>query len=137
MDIDGSTAYICECGAYQVTQVDLKSGTKKRVAGMDDNSGCAYGDGHVYAIEEGAHGELVKINVDSGEKTTLIEGLQGPMGVAVDLSEGFVYAGERRLNQVQRVPINGGQAEVFIDSLLSNIVMAIVPSSSPIVTAIV
>lgn len=133
MDIDGNTAYVCECGERQVTRVDLVSGTKVRVAGMNDNSGCAVGGGYVYAIEEGSRGELVKISVKSGETSTLISGLRGPMGVAVDVSEGFVYAGERSSNQVRRVAISGGDSEVFISSLNSNIGMTIVPSSSALV----
>lgn len=129
MAVDGTIAYVCESGAGQVTKVDLQTGLKERVAAMRDNSGCAVSGGHVFAIEEGSVGQLVKISITSGAKTVLIESLSAPMGVAVDESEGFVYAGERAKNQVQRVPIVGGNAEVFIGSLNSNIGMAIVPST--------
>ena len=58
------------------------------------------------------------------------EDFPGPgKAVAVDVDEGFVYAGERSTNRVRRVPIAGGTSEVFIDSLNSNIGMTIIPSS--------
>jgi len=136
MDVDGSNAYICEWGEHQLTRVDLESGQKVRVAGLESPSGCAVGGGYAYAIEQGDPGELVKISLSSGAKTTLINDLHGPMGVAVDVSAGVVYAGERGANQVRRVPIAGGASDVLIKSLNSNIGIAMCSSSHSIPTLV-
>lgn len=122
MAVEGGYAYVCEWGTHQLTKVDLKSGVKVSVAKLNSPSGCAVGGGYAYAVEQGSHGSLVQITLKSGAKKTLAENLRGPMGVAVDKE--YVYVGERSINQVQRIRLSDGKAEVFAKQLNSPIGLA-------------
>ena len=52
--------------------------------------------------------------------------LAGPMGVAVDVVAGYVYVEERHKNQVRRVRLSDGVAEVFASGLNSPIGLGVV-----------
>ena len=130
--IEGAHAYVCECpaGAAALTQVSLVNGTKTQIAPLNSPSGCAVGGGFAYVVEQGStDGQLMQIELHTGAKTTLLAKLQGPMGVALDLTRpcpepvnltspqcGSVYVAPRHLNEVLRVDLPQGSWEVFADS---------------------
>lgn len=134
--IEGDDAYVCECpaGAASLTRVDLRNGTKARVASLDSPSGCAVGGGYAFVVEQGQSGQLVQVALGTGSKTILIDKLQGPMGVALDLTRpctspdglcGSVYVAPRMKNEVLRYHLQQGAYDVFAHS-------DTVPFNSPI-----
>ena len=138
--IEGDYAYVCECptGAAALTRVSLLDGTKAQVSPLRSPSGCAVGSGHAFVVEQGRSGELVQINLRTGNKTILMSKLEGPMGVALDLTRpcakpdglcGCIYVSPRMRNEVLRYHLEDGQWEVFANSDK-------VPFNSPIGLAI-
>ena len=121
--VDAEVVYVCEWGLHQLTRVNVSTGAKSRVAPLHSPSGCAIDESsgssssYAYAVEQGDPGALVRIDLSSGAKLTLIDDLAEPNGVAV--CGGYAYATERRKNAVRRVPVAGGKSEVFATGLKS------------------
>ena len=125
--IEGESAFVCECpaGAAALTQVNLRNGTKTQVAPLDSPSGCAVGGGHAFVVEQGRSGQLVQVALRTGAKTVLIDQLEGPMGVALDLARpcpkpdglcGSVYVAPRMKNEVLQFHLQHGGWDVFSNS---------------------
>ena len=138
--IEGDSAFVCECpaDAASLTEVDLLHGTKTQVAPLSSPSGCAVGGGHAFVVEQGRSGQLVQVELATGAKTTLIDQLPGPMGVALDLERpctkpdglcGSVYVAPRMKNEVLKFRLEHGDWAVFADS-------DTVPFNSPIGLAV-
>lgn len=132
--MQGGSAFVCECpaGASTITRVNLSTGIKVTVANLTSPSGCAVGGNFAYAVEQGStDGQLVRVRLAGsgspiGTKTILLDNLAGPMGVAVDDYAGYVYVEERHKNQVRRVRLSNGDAEIFATGLNSPIGLGVV-----------
>jgi len=132
--VQGGSAFVCECpaGASTITRVNLSTGIKVTVANLTSPSGCAVGGNFAYAVEQGStDGQLVRVRLAGsgspiGTKTILLDNLAGPMGVAVDDYAGYVYVEERHKNQVRRVRLSNGDAEIFATGLNSPIGLGVV-----------
>ena len=79
--------------------------------------------------QSSTNGQLVQVTLPTplspgGSKKILLQGLAGPMGVAVD--DSAVYVQERHKNRVQRVLLSSGEANIFATGLNSPIGVAIV-----------
>ena len=124
--VDGD-AYVCEWGAHAITRVNLATGAKTRVAPLLSPSGCAVGGGYAYAVEQGeSDGSLVRVSLQTADKTTLVDRLAAPMGVAVDVGGGYVYVGERGKDRVWRVALaSDGAPQVFASALNSPIGLSV------------
>eukprot|EP00940_MAST-03C_sp_MAST-3C-sp2_P000288 g288.t1 len=132
----GNYAYVCDCpaDAASLTRVDLTNGETTVVTNLTSPSGCAVdGAGRfAYVVEQGtSDGQLVRVDLRDGmvgAKTVLLENLAGPMGVAVDSSDGergFVYVEERHKNRVRRVRLSDRETSVFATGLNSPIGIAV------------
>ena len=139
--IEGDNAYVCECpaGAAALTQVNLQSGAKTQIAPLNSPSGCAVGGGYAFVVEQGRSGQLVQVELRTGDKTILLDRLKGPMGVALDLTRpcpkpdglcGSVYVAPRMMNEVIKYHLELGKWDVFAGS-------DAVPFNSPIGLAMV
>ena len=125
--IEGDNAYVCECpaGAAALMRVNLHNGTKTQIAPLDSPSGCAVGSGYAFVVEQGRSGQLVRVELGTGGKTVLMDKLEGPMGVALDLTRpcpkpdglcGSVYVAPRMKNEVLKYHLEHGGWSVFTDS---------------------
>lgn len=139
--IEGQNAYVCECpaDAAALTQVNLHNGSKTQIAPLISPSGCAVGGKYAFVVEQGRSGQLVQVELATGDKTILMDKLHGPMGVALELTRpcpkpdglcGSVYVAPRMKNEVLKYHLERGGWEVVAGSDK-------VPFNSPIGLAVV
>ena len=117
--IQGDSAYVCECpeGDASLTKVNLHNGNKTQVVALRSPSGCAVGGSHAFVVEQGEDdGSLVMVDLKTHVKSTLLSNLEGPMGVAVDEENDFVYVAPRHKNEVIRFNLLSGEKHIIAES---------------------
>ena len=124
---DGRHAYVTErgstAGAGSLLKVDLLNANRVHATvvatGMTAPHQIVLDEdrSQAYVVEFAPAGRLLRIDLTTGTKTSIIGGLQGAVGLAITTARDFAYVSEQTGGRITRIRLADGHREVITTGL--------------------